>query len=261
MTTKPRRATRALALFLLTAAGPAHAWDDDSGCKYSADRSVSIDSTGAERVEIVARAGDLAVHPANGTTLTGSGKACASKQEFLAQTQLRVKRDGTVIRVWAEAPDSFSGFGLFYASLDMTVNVPASLAVTITDSSGDVQVDGVRVTRIDDSSGDVVATNLRGDVEISDSSGDVRVENAAGSVTVSDSSGDIVVRGATAVHVGSDSSGDIVIERIAGDVKIDNDSSGDITVRDVGHNLTLLADTSGEVNVSNVRGVVSLPKD
>jgi len=261
MTTMHRLATRALALGLFAVASPAHAWWDDVSCKYSAQRSASIDATGAERVEILARAGDLAVHPASGATLTGSGKACVSKQEYLAQTQLHVKRDGNVIRVWVEAPESFTGFGLFYASLDLTVNVPANLAVTITDSSGDVQVDGVKVTRIDDSSGDVVATNLLGDVEISDSSGDVRVEKVSGSVKISDSSGDVVVHGATAVYVGSDSSGDIEIEHVAGDVKIDNDSSGDITVRDVGHNLTLVADASGEVNVSNVRGVVSLPKD
>ena len=259
MTNQHRVAANVAALCLMIAAAPAHAvWG--SGCTFSAQRQASVDTAGAKRVEILARAGDLDVRPVTGTVLTGEGKACVSRQEYLAQTQLHVKREGDVVRVWAEAPDSFAGIGIFYASLDLTVNVPADLPVSITDSSGDVTVSGLRVTRIDDSSGDIVATGLRADVEISDSSGDVRLENTAGRVLLRDSSGDIVVRGAHGVEIASDSSGDIVIDRVAGDVKIDNDSSGDITVRDVGRNLTLLADASGDVHVSGVKGTVSLPK-
>lgn len=254
-------AARAAALLLVAAATPAYAGWDDTGCKFSADRQVSIDTAGVERVEIMARAGDLDVRPANGAILTGQGKACVAREEYLAKTQLRVKRDGNVVQLWVEAPESFSGIGLFYASLDLTVTVPAALPVSITDTSGDMKVDGLSVTRITDSSGDIVATDLRADIQINDSSGDVRIEQASGRVELSDSSGDIVVRGAREVAITGDSSGDIVIERVAGDVRIDNDSSGDITVRDVGRNLTLLADSSGEVHVSGVKGTVRLPKD
>jgi hypothetical protein len=261
MNTAIRPAGCAAALLLLAAATPAHAWWDNSGCKYSADRQVSIDTTGVERVQIMARAGDLDVRPATGNVVTGQGKACVSREEYLAKTQLRVKREGNVVTLWVEAPETFSGIGVFYASLDLSVTVPAALPVSITDTSGDMKIDGLSVTRITDSSGDVVATNLRSDVQISDSSGDVRVEQAAGRVELNDSSGDIVVRGAREVAITGDSSGDIVIERVAGDVKIDNDSSGDITVRDVGHNLTLLADSSGDVHISGVKGTVQLPKD
>lgn len=252
-------ATRATALLLMATAGPAHAWWGGLDCKYTAERSASIDTSGVERVEIVARAGDLDVRPATGSTLSGTGRACASKQEYLDQTQLRVQRDGTLLRVWVETPDSFTGIGLFYATLDLTVNVPVRLPVSITDTSGDMRVDGLSVTRIVDSSGDILATHLRSDVEINDSSGDVRVEDAAGGVRLTDSSGDLVVRGAHDVEVVSDSSGDIVIERVAGSVRIDQDSSGDITVRDVGHDMTLLADSTGDVRVSGVKGTVKLP--
>jgi len=259
MTNLHRAVSRVTALLLMVAAGPAHAWWGDLDCKYTAERSASIDTTGVERVEILARAGDLDVRPATGSTLTGQGKACASKQEYLDQTQLHVQRDGTLLRVWVEAPDSFTGIGVFYATLDLTVNVPAHLPVSITDTSGDLRVDGLSVTRIVDSSGDILATHLRSDVEINDSSGDVRVEDVAGRVRLTDSSGDLVVRGAHDVEVVSDSSGDIVIERVAGSVRIDQDSSGDITVRDVGHDMTLLADSTGDVRVSGVQGTVKLP--
>lgn len=202
-------------------------------CKLSAERKGGIDTTGAERVEILARAGDLTVRPASGTALGAAGRACASRQELLDQTQLHVRRAGNVIQVEVQMPEKMSGIGIFYAYLDLHVVVPAGLPVEITDSSGDMSVEGVHVVRITDSSGDITARRLLADVEINDSSGDVRVEDAAGAVRVEDSSGDVVIRGAKSVHIPLDSSGDISIEHVSGDVTIDQDSSGDVRVTDV----------------------------
>jgi len=244
------------AIALLALPMTAFAWDD---CKFSAERKGGIDTTGAERVEILARAGDLVVRPASGTALGAAGRACASRQEFLDETQLHVRRAGGVIRVEVQMPEKMSGIGTFYAYLDLQVVVPAGLPVEITDSSGDMSIDGVKVTHITDSSGDIIARHLPGDVEIDDSSGDIRVEDAGGAVRVADSSGDIVIRGAQSVHIPRDSSGDISIERIAGNVIIEQDSSGDVLVSDVGGNVELLADGSGQVRVADVKGTVRLP--
>ena len=236
---------------------PALAWDMD--CKFTAERRGSIDTSGAERVEILARAGDLAVRPATGSTVSAEGRACASSQAFLDQTQLHVRRTGNVIQVYVQVPDEMKGIGIFYASLDLQVQVPAGLPVQVTDSSGDMTLDGVRVVRVQDSSGDILARRTAADLEIEDSSGDIRVEDAAGAVRVSDSSGDIVIRGARSVTIPRDSSGDIVIERVAGNVSIEQDSSGDISVSGVGGNVELLADGSGQVRVTNVKGTVRVP--
>jgi hypothetical protein len=228
-------------------------------CKFSAERKAGIDTTGAERVEILARAGDLTVRPAAGSALGAAGRACASHQKFLDQTQLHVQRAGNVIQVHVLTPEDMSGIGVFYAYLDLQVVVPVGLPVEITDSSGDMSVEGVRVARITDSSGDITARQLLADVEINDSSGDIRVEDAAGAVRVEDSSGDVVIRGAKSVHIPQDSSGDMTIERIAGDVSIDRDSSGDVIVSNVGGNVEFIADGSGLVRVTDVKGTVRLP--
>jgi hypothetical protein len=196
------------------------AWD---GCKFSAERKGGIDTTGAERVEILARAGDLTVRPAPGSALGAAGRACASRQEFLDQTQLHVRRAGNVIQVHVQTPEDMSGIGILYAYLDLQVVVPDGLPVEITDSSGDMSLDGVGIVRI------------------------------------TDSSGDVVIRGAKSVHVPRDSSGDLVIERVSGDVRIDQDSSGDVFVTNVGGNLEFLADGSGQVRVTDVRGTTRLP--
>lgn len=252
----PTTARLIAVLVLLTLPVTAFAWDD---CKFSAERKGGIDTAGAERVEILARAGDLTVRPAAATALGAAGRACASSQALLDQTQLHVGRVGNVIQVHVQTPGNMSGIGVVYASLDLQVVVPAALPVEITDSSGDVMLDGVRVAHITDSSGDIVARGLLADVEIDDSSGDIRVEDAAGDVRITDSSGDIVIRGAASVHIPRDSSGDIGIERIAGNVVIDQDSSGDVTVSDVNGNFELLADGSGQVSVNGVKGTVRLP--
>lgn len=251
-------ASRSLALLaLLVMPLPSLAWGTD--CRYAADRRGSIDTAGASRVEIMARAGELSVRPARTTTLSAGGRACASSQAFLDQTLLHVRRDGDVVRVHVQVPEEMKGIGVFYATLDLTVDVPAGLPVDVTDSSGDITLEGVQVATLRDSSGDIVARGLVGDVVIEDSSGDIRIEDSAGAVRVTDSSGDIVIRGAAAVEIPIDSSGDIVVERVSRDVRIERDSSGDITIAGVGGNVEVLADGSGQLRVSGVKGTVRRP--
>jgi DUF4097 and DUF4098 domain-containing protein YvlB len=210
-------------------------------------------------VEILARAGDLRVETAREAVVAAKGRACASSQSYLDQTQLRVEKQGEVLQVRVLVPEEMKGIGLFYASLNLAVAVPATLPVTVTDSSGDMTLDRVKLAKVTDSSGDIVARQVTGDFAIEDSSGDIRVEDAAGGVRVSDSSGDIVIRRAQDVEVTQDSSGDITIEHIGGSVRIVQDSSGDISVSDVARDVAILGDSSGQVRVSEVRGTVQVP--
>ena len=233
-----RRGSMLVIAFLLASPGTAAAWGSD--CKFTADRSASADTRGVERVEIFARAGDLTVKPATGTMLSASGRACASSEKYLEQTQINLRREGNVLQIHVQVPEEMQGIGIFYASLDLNVALPATLPVEITDSSGDMTLEGVRVTRVLDSSGDILARSLPGDVEIEDSSGDISVLDQAGTLRISDSSGDIVVRGAREVLIPRDSSGDIRIEQVSGSVRIEQDSSG-------------------QVRVSSVQGAVKIP--
>ena len=228
-------------------------------CKYSADRSAALDVAGAERIEIIARAGTLNVRPGVATTVKARGKACTSSEEYLAMTQLHARREGAVARIFVQVPDEMQGMGVHYATLDLTVEVPAALPVEITDTSGDMNVENAQVVHITDSSGDIRVRGPTADLEINDSSGELRVEDAKGAVDLTDSSGSIYVAGAKDVNIRQDSSGDIHIERIAGSVRIDNDSSGDIEIAGVGRDVEVVADSSGTVNVNDVKGTVRVP--
>ena len=246
-----------LGLGLLAVATPAAAWD---ACKHRADRRASLDTTGIARVEINARAGDLEVRPAPGSTLLAQGVACASSEKFLEQTNVAVRREGSTLRVDVLVPDEMSRLRCVLRDArpdrERARVAARRRSPTRAATSSPPTCEVVKVT---DSSGDIVLRRPRSDVEVWDSSGDTRIEDAAGRVQVRDSSGDIVIVGAKDVVIPSDSSGDISIQRIAGSVSIEQDSSGDIRVADVGHDFTLLGDSSGEVKVSGVKGEIRLP--
>ena len=211
----------------------AAAWPDS--CKFSADRTLSLDGAGLEEIEIVGRGGDLEVRPASTAGVNASGRACASSAEMLERTQIRGSREGAKARVFVQVPDEPGELDSGYATLDIAVKVPASVAVRITDTSGDL--------------------------EINDSSGDLKLTDVGGALTLTDSSGDITVDTAKSLHVLRDSAGDIRAVGVNGDVVIDNDSSGDIYVDDIDGNVEVVSDSTGERSIENVRGSVRQPPE
>ncbi len=58
---------------------------------------------------IIARAGDLEVRPAQGTVVQGTGKACASSEDYLRDLQLVARRDGDVINLEVTTPGDAEG--------------------------------------------------------------------------------------------------------------------------------------------------------
>ena len=117
------------------------------------------------------------------------------------------------------------------AIMDLEIELPAGVTVTVYDSSGDMKVKGLASAEITDSSGSIDVSDIAGSVVIpKDSSGDIYMERV-GAVTIQiDSSGDISVEDAASVTIANDTSGEIVLSDIRGDVLIGNDSSGRISI-------------------------------
>lgn len=255
----------------------------DWNCKFTADRSATVDAAGAKKIVIGAGAGDLSVRGQDGqASVRATGRACASSEAFLGQVQLESRREGDTIylkTVFPEISDTAFGFNR-YASMDLTVVVPKSAAVSLEDSSGDLELANVQSAVVADSSGDIDISNVAGDLAVTDSSGDIEIEKIGGNLNVRDSSGDMEIediqgsveipvdssgeiqieRVAGGVHVLNDSSGEIAISHVKRDVLIDVDSSGDIRVDDIGGNFTVGADASGDIRHSKVAGTVRVPQ-
>ena len=217
---------------------------ENSECKLAGERAATSALTGVESVRIDAEAGDLHVNGvANAQSIDARGKACASTDKMLDGIKLELVLEGTVLHVSATTP----GGSVFhigrsqYATLDLTVTLPANLPVKVTDTSGDLEVAGVL------------------DLDLTDTSGDILVHDIAQNVVIDDSSGDLVVTDVTGNVTLKDGSGDIKVQHVGGKVEITSDGSGDIDIDQVEHGLTVLADGSGEINFSRVHGAIQIP--
>ncbi|MCQ8878372.1 hypothetical protein NQT69_10215 [Pseudoalteromonas shioyasakiensis] len=134
--------------------------------------------------------------------------------------------------------------------IDLTVSLPKTLTLNITDGSGAISVDNASATTIHDGSGEIQVRNIKGDLDIEDGSGAIEARNITGNVDIHDGSGSIkLVNSKQNVKI-SDGSGNITVKNTQGNVTI-ADGSGGINV-DKAASFTLLSDGSGSVTVNNV---------
>lgn len=165
---------------------------------------------------------------------------------------------------------------------DVILRVPARLAVTGRDDSGDASIadvasldlvddsgelEIVRVpgpVRVEDGSGGLILTDV-GPTTVIDGSGTLRVTRVVGALDITDDDGDLWIEDVDGDVTLEQGSGDVRCLRIDGDVEVTDDSgslwfedvtgrvtvddgSGDIDAVNVG-SLEVVADSSGEVDV------------
>lgn len=235
----------------------------DGPCAYEAERDVSIPASASDLLRLSAGSGELTVHGRQGLAhVRAVARACASDPEDLEELRLTLERVGGDVVLAAHYPDrSGRGWGDRYARLDLAVEVPLGMAADIDDSSGSMEVSGTGETRIDDSSGSILAHGIDGALFIDDSSGEVEVADVAGDVDVEDGSGEILVRNVRGTVRVRDGSGSIDVVEVERDVIVDRDGSGSISVRDVRGDFSVLRDGSGGIRYSGVAGAVDIPRD
>lgn len=231
--------------------------------EVTAPRSARIAIAGARVVRIRAGAGYLRIQGRPDITeVRATGTARASSQEILRQIQLVARRSGDAVEIETVFPDDEqrSFWSGYQASLDVTVEVPGSVPLDVTDGSGDVVARSVGALTLTDGSGDVEIDNA-GATAITDGSGDLTVQQARGDVRVSDGSGDIRITGVRgSVTIPGDGSGDIDVADVTGSVAVERDGSGSVTVERVAGDFTVRTKGSGPVRYSGVRGRVSVPE-
>lgn len=226
-----------MAMFLAGFANAA--WKD-----YSEARDLELDAGGIGELKIHAGAGSLDIKGVPGIDRISVRAMVivpdADKDEAIKFIEkkmvlsLQDKGDRAQLDSWFE--DGWFGKGSS-ARIDLEIKVPASIAVSIEDSSGAIEVEDILADlSIDDGSGAIGLKNIAS-VSIDDGSGSIEVSMAAGDVSIVDGSGSIDVRS------------------VQGSVTID-DGSGSIKVIDVEKDLIIIDDGSGGVSFSDVRGIV-----
>jgi len=229
-------------------------------CPHTAALEAVVDAQGAAIVRIKAGAGFLHVVGRAGLEeVQAMGTACASDEKLVGKIEIDAHRRGDEVVIETRIPDRAWRGGT--ARLDLTVEMPESLAVRIWDGSGEMEVSGVASAWIEDGSGEVHITDIAGDLTVKDGSGEILVTDIAGNVTVDDGSGEIRVERAMGDVTLEDGSGEITVLGVEGSVRVLDDSSGDIRAEDVGGDFVVEDDGSGDIVHRGVIGRVRVPDE
>jgi len=233
-------------------------------CAFEAPRNMSLDLAGVRGVQIEVRSFDLHVNGrADAAKLDVRGRACASERALLDSLVVTQRREGDqLILQLGSGQGGFHLFGGDSGDLEVTVQLPAALPLTVDVGSGDAEVRGVRQLDSRVGSGDLHVRDIAGRFASSVGSGDLEA-NQVGSFEVgSVGSGDLTASGIGGdVRIGSIGSGDVRLRDVRGSVHVDTLGSGDLSADGVGGDFSLGAKGSGDVSHSNVKGKVQVPSD
>lgn len=242
---------------ILTAATSATA-----ACRHEKEFNHVFPADAFKSTTIRALAGRLDVESNNDGKVVFRGVACADEEEYLERISLDIQDSVDNLELTVVIPYRERDFDAEYAFMDVEITLPRDLPIAIFDSSGDIYVDDVSVTSIDDSSGNIYVSRGRTDLSVEDSSGDVDIRELGGNMTIVDSSGDITIRDVKGeVMIPRDSSGDIEVDQVTGMVTVERDSSGEIEIENVGREVIVGSDGSGSIDISHVKGNVSIGSD
>ncbi|MEO1050419.1 MAG: hypothetical protein AAFX87_07325 [Bacteroidota bacterium] len=248
---------------------------------YSGKKTMTLPAQGLERIKIRTGAGLVRVQAAEGSeieveaevTLAAKNKEAAAAFVDKFMNLYLAGKDSTAIlvsRFYFEERNNFSQAfnpnGFFTSpvrKIDLIVKVPAHLAVSIVDRSGDLIIKDLKNdVSVTDHSGDLVIKNVEGNLKVRDYSGDLRLsnintENGAGKViSISDNSGAIRVNGIGGAVSIRDASGDVDIRKIQGNLSV-RDASGGLYIENIAGDIKVV-DASGDIVTEDVQGSVTL---
>ena len=211
---------------------------------YEENRDLAVDASGVEKLIINVGAGSLDVAGVDGldtievkATIVIPDADDEDGQKVIEKyLVLTLDRHDTSVELKSEFNKRFWGFNSS-GRVDLEVRAPSTLAVSIDDGSGSIDV-----------------SNFSADVRIDDGSGSIDVQNV-GALNIDDGSGSIDVSGASGDVYVNDGSGSITVNSVSGSVTID-DGSGSIRVTDVAEDLIIVDDGSGSISFSDIRGAV-----
>jgi len=212
---------------------------------YEEMRELTLDTRGVDSLTIENGAGTITVRgDASATQIQVEASIRVpgrnvdrAKKKLDNELELSLEKDSDEAILKAYFDHSGWGWGESPA-VDLDIVVPARMHLTIDDNSGSLTVSDVRGDiNVDDGSGEINMSNVGGNIDIDDGSGSIEIDGSGGNVAIDDGSGGIRVRG------------------VEGSVIVD-DGSGSIDVRDVKQDLIIVDDGSGGLTFSNIAGRV-----
>ncbi|MDP4535935.1 DUF4097 family beta strand repeat-containing protein [Alkalimonas collagenimarina] len=228
-------------------------------CEYSSEQQVTLNDV--QRLQLTMSSDQLKLVGGSGDQVAVTARLCASSQKRLDELRLDTRQQGqsTQLQLLPERRSNQFSSGLFgrggsYAWFDLTIEVPASILLDLTLSSGSASVENIAGLELVLSSGRVQANDIAGPVSGSVSSGQLTITEAGPVQLNALSSGQVRLHQVGSVQASSVSSGQLSIETAAGDVTLASLSSGQMRASDVHGSVKVDRISSGSVRVSDVKG-------
>lgn len=233
--------------------------------EVTAPRTATVPAAGAQRIEVIGRAGWLRIEGKSGLSeVRVRGTARASSRARLEEIRLIAEVKSGVIYVEADIPEHRGGWrddDDYYQALDLAIEVPSQLPLDVEDGSGDIEIRNVGALELQDGSGEVIVEHVGGRLRVKDGSGEVRITDVKGDVDVDDGSGELEIRDVQgAVDVGSKGSGELRITDVAKSVHVGSKGSGTVDVSRIGGDFIVDHKARGDIEYSDVKGKVDVPR-
>ncbi len=173
---------------------------------------------------------------------------------------IRYKQEGELLKVWIEHEDLKRRVRVQEGLTENSVldfEVPASTDVLVSNSSGDIQVSGIRSPRtsLKTSYGNIKGQDLVSDLTLKSSSGNISLVNVNGQVSTENSYGDLYVDRLNGDLKAISSSGNITLKNITG--KVDATSSYGFQSYEAIHGNIMSVSASGDLLVKKLEGNVN----
>jgi hypothetical protein len=234
---------------------------------YKADRNATVNAAGARRIRVEAGAGFLNITGRTGISeVRVRGVASASSRRLLDEIKLVAERRGDEVLIKMDVPDHDGSLwnlfnGDYRQMLDLTIDVPITVPLDVSDGSGELKIKGTGPVTLEDGSGDLELSGITGNVHVTDGSGNIVIAGVDGNVEVDDGSGNIEANNVTGnFTVGSDGSGNIDVSGVSGTMRVEDDGSGEIHVNRVGGDFIVGEKGSGTIEYQTVKGSVNIPE-
>jgi len=195
------------------------------------------------------------------------------EQKFLADNPVVFLQDGNTvtIRSHPQAKEKFHWFGGFKNSNEAKyrIQIPAQFNGRLNTSGGDIVASNLTgEVKADTSGGDLRFAGLHGTLKGDTSGGDIHVADNEGQVTIHTSGGDIKVTGGNGSLRGETSGGDITVKTFKGSADM-HTSGGSMTFENIAGSVkgdtsggsilaVLLAPLPGDVTLSTSGGEVTV---
>lgn len=211
------------------------------------------DYDGIKRIEVEGRFCDVKILGSENSGVNFKG-IIQGKVRGGKDLEIKHRQDGSVLKVWIEAPRSI--MGRFEARLSF--KVPYDMDIDITNSSGDIYIEEIAAEKmkLKTSSGDIDLKNIETQLTTTSTSGDLEINYLKDAISAASTSGAQTYSHIRASVSTRATSGDLSFLDIQGDLS-SRTTSGDLEFEDINGRISNVS-TSGNLTVDKAKTVLDL---